>query len=80
MSVSQCANCRLIKEGILQAYEFLPEVYHQKFRNLVKQGGQTHVEFPIEKENAFGGCLTSMKDDDYNKLKKVILHVVEDQC
>ncbi len=53
LSTSGCANYGLVKERILQAYELVPQVYCQKFRNLVKQSGQTPVEFPTEKENAF---------------------------
>ena len=56
--VAQCADYGLVKEIILQAYELVTEAYHQKFRNLVKQGGQTHVEFAREKENAFDRWLS----------------------
>ncbi len=45
LSTSECSNYRLVKERILQAYELLPEVHHQKVRNLLKQCGQTHEEF-----------------------------------
>ncbi len=40
----------VFKERIVQAYDMLPEAYRQKFRNLVKQGGKTHVEFAREKK------------------------------
>ena len=39
LSTTQCADHGLVKERILQAYELVPEAYHQKFINLVKQGG-----------------------------------------
>ena len=58
---------------ILQAYELVPKAYLQKFRNLVKQGGQIHVEFARDKENAFDRWLSSMKVDDYDKLKQLVL-------
>ena len=70
---AQCADYGLVKERILQAYELVTEAYHKKFRNPVKQGGQTHVEFAREKENAFDRWLSSMMVDDYDKLKKFVL-------
>ncbi len=73
LSTAQCAKYGLVKERILQAYELVPEAYPQKFRNLVKQSGQkTHVEFAREKENAFDRWLSSMKVDDYDKLKQLV--------
>ncbi len=50
-----------------------PDAYRQKFRNLVKESGQTHVAFAREKENAFNRWLTSMKVDEYDKLKQLVL-------
>ncbi len=50
----------------------VPEAYDQKFRNLV-EGGQTHEEFAREKENVFDRWLSSMKVDDYDKLKQLVL-------
>ncbi len=73
LSTAQCADYELVKERILQAYELVPETYHQKFRNLVKQDGQTHVEFARENENAFDRWLSTMKVDDYDKLKQLVL-------
>ena len=45
-------NC--VKNAILNAYELVPEAYHQKFRNYYKQESQTHVEFAHEKEGTKG--------------------------
>ncbi len=58
LSTAQCANYMLVKEGIPQAYELVPEAYHQKFRNLLKRGGQTHLEFARKKKKMrlTGGC------------------------
>ncbi len=36
-------------------------------------GDQTPVEFTREKENALGRWLTSIKADDYEKLKQLVL-------
>ncbi len=68
LSTAQCDDYGLVKERILQAYELVPEAYHQKFRNLVKQGGQTYVEFAREKENVIHRWLSSIKVDDYDNL------------
>ncbi len=57
LSTAQCAYYGLVKERILQAYE-LVQAYCQKFKNPVKHGGQTHVEFAREKENAFDRWLS----------------------
>ncbi len=73
LSTAQCSDYGLVKEKILQAYELVPEAYRQKFRNLVKQSEQTHVEFPKEKENAFDWWLSSMKVDDYDNLIQLVL-------
>ena len=54
------------KARILQAYDLVSEAYHQKFRNMVKQGGQIRVEFAREKQNAFDRWLSSTKVDDYD--------------
>ena len=73
LSTAQCANYGLVKERILQAYKLVREAFRQKFRNLVKQGEQTHVGYGREKENAFDRWLSSMKVDDYYKLKQLVL-------
>ncbi len=40
---TQCDDYKLVRERILQEYQLLPEEYHQKFRNLVKQLCQLSV-------------------------------------
>ncbi len=32
LSTAQCSDHGLVKETLLQAYELVPEAYHQKFR------------------------------------------------
>ncbi len=44
-----------------------------KFSNLVQQVGQPHVEFAREIDNAFDRWLSSMKVDEYDKLKQLVL-------
>ncbi len=73
LSTAQCADYGLVKERILQAYEMVPEAYHQKFRNLVKQDGQTYVEFAKEKETAYDRWLLSMRVSDFEKLCQLML-------
>ena len=63
-----------VKESILKAYELVPEVYRQRFRNLKKPERQTHVEFTREKENLFDRwCHSQNIGDDFNKLKQLII-------
>ncbi len=69
LSTAQCSDYGLVKEGTLEVYELVLEAYCQKFRNLVKQSGETHVEFAREKENAFDRWLSPMNADDYGKGK-----------
>ena len=51
LSVEQSSNYERVKEAILKAYELVPEVYRQKFRNYLKYDSKTHVEFA--RENLF---------------------------
>ncbi len=44
LSTSQFANYGKFKERIIQAYGLVPKTYSQKFRNLVKQGGQMQIK------------------------------------
>ncbi len=72
VSASQWADYGLVRERILQAYDLVPQAYHQKFRNLVKKGGQIYAKNVSEKENAFDGWVISMKVDEYDKLKQLV--------
>ena len=50
----------------------VPEAYRQKFRDCVKETGQTHVEFSRTKEQLFGrGC--SSVGSDHAKLRQLML-------
>ena len=63
-----------VRQAILKAYEFVPEAYHQRFRNCKKQESQTYVEFTKEKEALFDRwCSASEVNNDYNKLRQLIL-------
>ena len=45
LSDEQSFDYWLVKETILQSFELIPEAYRQKFRNLRRNQGETHVEF-----------------------------------
>ncbi len=73
MSTSECAEYGLLKETILQTYQIAPDAYRQKFRNLTKEDGQTCVELTREKLNNFDMWLRSMKVEDLDELKQLVL-------
>ena len=41
---TQSASYDVVKAAVLSAYEFSPEVYRQRFRNLKKRLDQTHID------------------------------------
>ena len=74
LSVEQSSNYDHVKEAILKAYELVPEVYRQKFRNYLKYDSKTHVEFAREKENFFNRwCHSKEIGQDFKKLKQMVL-------
>ena len=74
LSVEQSSDYEIVKARILQAYELVPEAYRQKFRNISKQIGQTHVEFAREKENLFDRwCMSKHVDNEFDNLKQLVL-------
>ena len=74
LSVEQSSNYEHVKEAILKAYELVPEAYRQKFRNYLKFGSKTHVEFAREKENLFNRwCHSKEIGQDFKKLKQMVL-------
>ena len=50
MSLEHSSQYDLVKKAVLKAYELVPEVYQQNFRNYKKIDKQTHTEFACEKE------------------------------
>ena len=74
LSVEQSSNYEHVKEAILNAYELVPEAYRQKFRNYLKYGSKTDVEFAREKENLFNRwCHSKEIGQDFKKLKQMVL-------
>ena len=72
LSVEQSSNYERVKEAILKAYELVPEVYRQKFRNYLKYDSKTHVEFA--RENLFNRwCHSKEIGQDFKKLKQMVL-------
>jgi len=59
---------------INKAYELVPEVYRQQFRNSRKEEKQTFTEFAREKEIQFDcWCASKEVSGDFNKLRQLIL-------
>ena len=74
LSVQQASNYDSVKQFILKGYEIVPEAYRQRFRNCEKESKQTYVEFARTKEQLFDRWCSSQKiNDDYNKLRQLIL-------
>ena len=62
LSVEQSADYEVVKQGILKAYELVPEVYRQQFRESKCKEGQTYMEFARQKEALlFNRCCTSQQ-------------------
>ena len=58
----------------MKAYELIPEAYHQKFRNCMKQDFPAYVKFTKENEVLFDcWCAAKQVDNDYNKLRQLML-------
>ena len=74
LSLEQSSDYDKVKELILKAYELVPEVFRQKFRNCRKENDQTHVEFARTKEQLFDIWCSSKKiGSDYPKLRQLML-------
>ena len=59
---------------MLKAYELVPEVCRQTFRNCRKENDQAHVEFARTKEQLFDRCCSSKKKgSDHPKLRQLML-------
>ena len=81
LSVEQSKDYDVVKASILKGYELIPEAHRQKFRNLRREEGKTHVEFASKKLLYFDRwCHSKSIDEDYDNLKELVL--VEDfkQC
>ena len=68
LSVEKSAQYKEVRQAILKAYELVPEAYHQKFRNCVKQESQTYVEALFDR-----WCAAKQVENDFNKLRQLIL-------
>ena len=74
LSDEQSFDYWLVKETILQSFELIPEAYRQKFRNLRRNPGETHVEFVRRKEIALDRWIRSLKaDHTFKALREVML-------
>ena len=74
LSNEQSFDYWLVKKVILQSFELIPEAYRQKFRNLRRNQGETHVEFVRRKEIALDRWIRSLKvDHTFEALREVML-------
>ena len=74
LSVDQSSDYEMVKSAVLKAYELVPEVYRQKFRNSKKSDSQTYVEFARTKENLFDRWCTSKEvQNDFGRLRQLML-------
>ena len=63
-----------VRKAILKAYELVPELYRQRFRDSRKQDGQTYVAFAREEEVLFDRwCTAKQVDNYYHKLRQLLL-------
>ena len=53
LSIEESCQYEVVKAAVLKVYELVPEAYRQKFRDTVKRGDQTYVEFARSKETLF---------------------------
>ena len=69
-----CADYDLVKAAVLKRFEFIPEIYRQRFRTQRKTENQSYVEFLREKENVLEKwCDSKRIDGDVEKLRQLIL-------
>ena len=81
LSDEQSFDYWLVKETILQSFELIPEAYRQKFRNLRRNQGETHVEFVRRKEIALDRWIRSLKvDHTFKALREVVLIEESKRC
>ena len=74
ISVEKSTRYEEVQWAILKVYELVPEVYHQKFRKYKKQDFQAYVKFSRENKVLFDlWCAAKQVDNDYNKLRQLIL-------
>ena len=74
MSLEHSSQYDLVKTAVLKAYELVPEVYRQNFRNYKKVDKQTYAEFAHEKEALLDRwCASKEVAKDFEKLRQLIL-------
>ncbi|KAJ8035316.1 hypothetical protein HOLleu_22499 [Holothuria leucospilota] len=73
LSIEDSMDYDKVKKDILQAYELVPEAYHQKFRKYRKADTQTYVEFAYQKERHFDRWCASKKVSTFDTLRQLML-------
>lgn len=62
-------NYDLVKETILQAYELVPEAYHQRFREYRKIPAQSYVDFASKKSILFDRWVAACQAKNFSSLQ-----------
>ena len=73
LSDSDSQDYAKVKEAVLNAYELVPEAYRQKFRSWQKRPFQSYVEFAKQKEIKFDEWLHSVKVNNFEGMRELIL-------
>ena len=74
LSIEESCQYEVVKAAVLKVYELVPEAYRQKFRDTVKRGDQTYVEFARSKETLFDRwCASKEIQEDFEKLRQLVL-------
>ena len=64
LSDSDCQDYSILKQSLLTAYEFCPEVYRKRFRALSKTTHETHSDFAFKLTTVFQRWLQSLNAYD----------------
>ena len=74
LSETDCQDYRKLKQALLTAYEFCPEVYRKRFRALSKTIHETHSDFAFKLATVFQRWLQSLHAyDDIELLRETFL-------
>ena len=74
LSLDDSSNYDIVKREILKAYEWVPEKYRIKFRELKKRDSQTYMEFAREQKLWYDRWVNSKDvNSDYGRLEELVL-------
>jgi hypothetical protein len=73
LSVSECSDYDILKSAILKAYEYVPQHFNLKFRNLCKRDEETYSDFCQNLSIQLERWLKSCEAASFDKLKELVL-------